>query len=236
MIKKTPELMTSLTKIHDEISTHQSKTVCFTASTAKEGTTTIACAVAEVATSLKQKVLYCDFSDYESSLSHHFNKKFQSTPRDFLEQAYDNIHFIDSLNLYLLPPPTPLIPNLLRKDSLSTLLDHFKKDYDLIVVDSYFYNSYIEGVLSTNHLVQACDATVLVALTGGVTEVSVKRTAEKIAHDGGKLIGLVLNDYNYPRLPDELMRASHHLDNNFPDTAEKLRAWIQSSDFLNTEN
>lgn len=235
MITKTQRLMTSLTKIYDEIVTHKSKTVCFTSSTAKEGTTTIACAVAEVAVSLNQKVLYCDFCDYTSSLSKQLKKTFHATQKDYLEQVDENIHFIETLGLFLMPPPTALIPNLLRKGFLSTLLDHLKKDYDLIIIDSNYYNCYSEGVLSTNNLVQVADSTVLVALSGVVTEINVKRTADKIIHDGGKLIGLILNDFNYPRLPDDLIRATHHLDEKFPDTAEKIRLWIQNSDFLNTE-
>lgn len=236
MIVKTPSLMTSLTKIYDEIITQKSKTVCFTSSVAKEGITTIACAVAEVATSLNQKVLYCDFSDYSNSLSKHFKKKFNGSQKDAVEQVYDNIHFIESLKFYLLPQPTQLIPTFLRKGFLPVLLDHLKKDYDLIIIDTNYYNCYIEGELSANHLVQVADSTVLIALTGVVTEVLLKRTADKIIHDGGKIIGVILNDFNYPKLSDELVRASHHLDQNFPDAAEKLRLWVQESDFFNTEN
>ncbi len=235
MITKTPSLMTALTKIHEEILIKKSKTVCFTSSIAQEGTTTIACAIAEIAASLNQKVLYCDFSDYSTSLSKHFKKKFVTSPKDYLEQAYENIHFIESLGIYLMPPPTELILDLLRKGVLSALFDQFKKDYDLVIIDSNYYSSYTEGVFSTTNLIQEADAVVLVILSGSVTETQVKRTAEKILRDGGKLIGLILNDLNYPKLSDELTRATYHLEEKFPDTAEKLRLWIKDSDFLNSE-
>ena len=61
------EIAHAIRKLYDEIIGNKSKAVCFTASSEKEGTTTIACATAEMASSLQQKVLFCDFTDNSTS-------------------------------------------------------------------------------------------------------------------------------------------------------------------------
>jgi protein-tyrosine kinase len=233
---KNPEIENAIRKLYDEIIGRKSKTVCITAATEKEGTTTIACAVAEMASSLKQKVLFCDFTDYTTSLSKKFNKQFKENTGDHLEQVYENIHFIEKFGFSLLPPPISLLPILMRKEVLADLLNVLKKQYDLIVIDSNNFNDYGGNTLSARSLCEVADCTTLIVLSGGVSEARVKETATNIARSGGKLIGCVMNDVNYPRLIDELCRETKLLNNKFPHTAKALRDWLRKSTFFNIEN
>ena len=233
---KNPDVANAIRKLYDEIMGSKSKTVCFTAATEKEGTTTIACATAEMASSLQQNVLFCDFTDYSTSLSKKFNKSFKEKIGDHLEQVYENIHFIEKYGFSILPPPIPLIPILMKKEVLADLFNILKKQYDLIIIDSNNFNDYGGNALSARSLCEVTDSTTLIILSGGVSEARVKETATNIARSGGKLIGCVMNDANYPRLVDELCRETSLLEKGFPRAAKTLRDWLRKSTFFNIEN
>lgn len=233
---KSPIVTNALRKLYDVIARHKSKTICFTASTANEGTTTMASATAEIAAALNQKVLFCDFTNYSNSLSKTLNLHFQETKGDHLEQIYENIHFVEKLGFYLLPPPVSLISTLARPKIMTDLFELLKKQYDLIIIDSNSINDYSGNIFSAASLCEAADATILVILSCVVSETEVKDTAGNIVRSGGKLIGCVMNDLNYPRLVDELTRQTYRLENKFPDYAESLRKWLKKSSFFNMEN
>ena len=235
MTKKSPSLNKSLSKIYDEIVAHESKTVCFISATPKEGTTSIARGVAQLAVALNKKVLFCDFCDYETSLSKTLKQEFRKSKSADLAQISKNIHLIEPLGFYLLPPPQPLYATLLQKGVLADLMKQFKKEYDLIVIDTNHFDGYVEDLPSAQSLIQVAEATVLVVLSGGVPEATVKNVADKIIHEGGKLIGIIMNDIQYPKLVDDLSRASHHLDGILPSGSEKFRKWVKGSSLLNIE-
>lgn len=230
------EVTNAIRKLYDEIKGNKSSTVCFTAATEKEGTTTIACATAEMASKLQQKVLYCDYTDYSTSLSKKFNKQFKETKGDHVEQVYQNIHYIEKFGFSILPPPVPLVPILIHKEVVADLLTVLKKQFDLIIIDTNNFNDYSGNALSARSLCEVADSTILIILSGGVSEARVKETATNIARSGGKLIGCVMNDTNYPRLVDELCRQTDLLEKRFPNTAETLRNWLRKSTFFNIEN
>lgn len=236
MMNQSPGNTNAMRKLYDVITRHKSKTVCFTATTENEGSTTIACAIAEVAANLKLKVLFCDFTNYSTSLSKKLGKQFQEVKGDHLEQIYANIHFIENKGFYLLPPPASIVSTLMRNEILDNLFQLLKKQYDLIIIDSNSFNEYGDNTFSTRNLCEAADSTVLVILSGGVSEARVKETANNITRGGGNLIGCLMNDVNYPRLVDELCRQTNRLETRFPEFAKFLRRWLRKSPFFNIEN
>ena len=92
---KNPDTKNAINKLLDLVTHRKSKTVYFTSATPKEGVTTIACVTAEIATAQYEKILFCDFTNYSSSLSKQHDIKFQETKGDHIEQIYANIYFIE---------------------------------------------------------------------------------------------------------------------------------------------
>src|SRR4051812_19532839 len=126
---KNPETKDAVNKLLDLIAHHKSRTVYFTSSVKKEGVTTIARITAEIAASHYEKILYCDFTDYNTSLSKQHNVLFEETKGDHLEQIYANIQFIEKLGFYLLPPAIPILGTLMRHEILGGLFQLLKKQY-----------------------------------------------------------------------------------------------------------
>lgn len=234
MIKDNTNFRESLVKIYDEANTHQAKSLCFTSSSPKEGTTTIATALAKTVASLGKKVIYCDFCDYETSLSKKFNKIFIASKGTFQDQLNKNIYFNESYGFYLIPPLLSTLSSL-NQDELKNFIIHLKKEYDLIVIDTNYFLHYSIEELPTTNLCQIADATILIVLSGKVTVDEVKQVTDKMKLKGIKIIGIVMNDVNYPKLVDELCEATHYLDSYFPNASEKLRAWLKKSSLLKTD-
>ena len=234
MNTKSSELHHALIKLYDEITIHQSKTVCFTSSTPKEGTTTIATALAKTVASLGSKVLYCDFCDYDTSLSKTLNHMFVEVKGKEITQFKKNTYFIDTLGFYLIPPPTNQLA-LLDKEVMKGVFEQLKNEYDLIIIDSNYFNNHYPIGKATHTLCKIVDSTVLIVLAGAVTEEKVKEVVDKMHQKGIKISGIVMNDLNNPKLIDELMQTSHSLDENYPKIAQKLRDWLDKSSLLKIE-
>jgi cellulose biosynthesis protein BcsQ len=231
---KQTELQQSLLKMYDEITTHQYKMVCFTSTSPKEGTTTIATAFAKAVAASGLKVLYCDFTDYDSSLSKLLGKSFVEGKGKLKDVLDKNIHFIESHNFYLIPPPA-IDKHSIKKADLKQTLDQYKDQYDFIIIDSNYFLYQPNEILSANNLCQLADSTILIILSCGVSEEEVKEVSDKMKLKGIKLIGFVMNDLNYPKLIDEIYEASHALDAYFPTISNKLREWLTKSSILNMD-
>lgn len=227
----------SINKLYVKIIDQDCKTVCFTSVGLKEGITTIATLTAKAAASYGRKVLYCDFGNYNTSLSKELNIEIAHTDEDFLELSKNNIHFIEhfGFDLITLPGPRPLDTSLIKKERLETFFNALKKKYELIIIDAHCYNKYQPYTLPSKLLCEVVDATVLVILSGAVTVNEVKETATEMLHTGAKILGCVMNDRDYPRLVDELCKVSTRLDKYFPKKAELIRQKLRESVILNTE-
>lgn len=224
------ELDESFITIFDEINNHQIKTVCLTSTSPHEGVTTIACAMAKAVAASHHKVLYCDFGNYETSLSKRLNKVFVETKEAPLKQVRKNIYPVEALGFSLLPSPVADSP-LFNKEVITKWIDTLKEEFDLIIFDTHHYNSHN----TTVNIAQLTDASILIVLSGGVAEDEVKQTVDKMLGKKIKVLGFIMNDLNYPKLIDELCEATHTLDPYTPKLSEKLRNWLNQSSLLKTE-
>lgn len=227
----------SINKLYVKIVDQYCKTVCFTSVGLKEGITTIASLTAKAAASYGRRVLYCDFGNYNTSLSKQLNIEIDAKEADFLELTTTNIQFIEQLgfDLMTLPGPRPLDTSLIKKERLESFFNELKEKYDLIFIDAHTYNKYQPYTLPTKMLCEVADATILIILSGEVTVSEVKETTIEMVQSGAKLLGCVMNDRDYPRLVDELCKKSTWLDKYFPKQAELIRQKLRESVLFNIE-
>ena len=227
----------AINKLYVEILAHDSKTVCFTSPSRNEGITTIACATAVAAATFGRKILYCDFGNYNTSLSKRLNLEFKATQGSILEQSFDNIQFIDSHGFYILPlpGPRPYEVSLIEKEPLRIFFDTLKKQYDLILIDCNSFNKYQPFTLSTRYLSEVADVTILIVLSGVTTKEAVEEAVEEMKNIGTHLLGCVMNDATSPRLVDSLCHATEYLDKYFPDLAQSLRKKLRDSVVLSID-
>lgn len=227
----------AINKLYVQIIEQGSNTVCFTSIGLKEGITTIATALAQTAVGYGRKVLYCDFGNYNTSLSKQLHIEISATNKDSLELDPRTIQFVPKLgcDLMTLPGPRPLDTSLIKKEVLEDFFYSLKKNYDLIIIDAHCYNKYQPFTLPSRLLCEVSDSTIVIILTGTVTLTELKQTTKDMVEAGVKLLGFVMNDRDYPRLVDELCKVSSRLDKYFPKLGALLRKKLQESVILNTE-
>jgi Mrp family chromosome partitioning ATPase len=236
MIEKR-KISPSINTLYVKIIEHKCQTVCFTSVDFKEGITTIATATARAAASYGRRVLYCDFGNYNTSLTKQLNIQFDAKNEHPLKAGSKNIQFIEPLgfDLLSLPGPRPLDISLIKKESLLEFFNELKTKYDCIFIDAHCYNKYQPFTLPTRMLCEVVDATILVIQSGGVTITEVKETTAEMVETGAKLLGLVMNDKDYPKLVDELCQKTIHINQYFPKLGEFIRKKLKSSVILNIE-
>ncbi|MFA6303651.1 MAG: hypothetical protein WC627_11060 [Legionella sp.] len=227
----------SINKLYVAIIECGCQTVCFTSAELEEGLTTIASVVAQTAASYGRRVLYCDFGNYNTSLSVQLHMEIVAKEGSQLKLDPDTIRHVDELgfDLMTLPGPRPLDTSLIKQENLEVFFSELKTKYDLIIIDAHSYNKYQPYTLPTRLLCEVADATVLVILSGVVTLIEVKDTTTQMVESGVKLLGIVMNDRDYPRLLDELLKVTTRLDKYFPKLAIYIRKKLHSSVILNTE-
>jgi capsular exopolysaccharide synthesis family protein len=84
-------------------------------------------------------------------------------------------------------PPNPV--ELLGSEQMSDLLDHLKKQYDVLIIDS----PPLIPVADPAVLASRCDGVVLVARSGKTDRRRLADSAQIIERVGGRLLGIVLN-------------------------------------------
>lgn len=227
----------SINELYVKIIETGCKTVCFTSAGFQEGITTIASALAATAAAYGRKVLYCDFGNYNTSLSKQLHIVVAAPKDNLLKLNPRTIQAADSLNfdLFSLPGPRPLDTSLVTKSTLLNFFDPLKEKYDLIVIDAHSYNKYQPHAMPVHLLCEVADATVMVILSGKVSLIEVKQATTEMTESGAKLLGFVMNDRDYPPLVDELCKATSRLDKYFPKLAAILRQRFRDSVMLNTE-
>lgn len=227
----------AINKLYVAIIENGGQSVCFTSAELKEGITTIASELALTATSYGRRVLYCDFGNYNTSLSVQLRKEIAAKENSLLQLDLNTIRFVDELgfDLMTLPGPRPLDTSLIKKETMDVFFTELKKKYDLIIIDAHSYNKYQPYTLPARMLCEVADSTVLVVLSGEDTLAELKETTTQMVASGVKLLGIVMNDRDYPRLLDELLKETTRLDKYFPKIADLLRERLHSSVILNTE-
>lgn len=235
MRQNKTELKRNLLKIYDQINHQHARSVCFTASGAQEGTTTIATAFAKAVASLGKKIIYCDFCDYETSFSKTLNKTFIEGKGKIEQQFQKNIVFLEEDNFYLIPPPPMDFLHTLNNEKLELLLEELKKDYELVIIDTNYFRHYSTEPFYTNNLCQHTDGTILIVLSSVSVSEKIKDVIEKMKFNGINILGIVMNDKEFPDIEAELLKSSHKLDTYFPKTAEKFRHWLETSPLFKIE-
>jgi capsular exopolysaccharide synthesis family protein len=93
--------------------------------------------------------------------------------------------------LYVLPsgPDTPGMTNLLYSRRTVELLDRVRREFDTVLIDT----PPVMNVADARVLGPLSDGVILVVRAGSTTHDSAGASAERILHDGARLLGTVLN-------------------------------------------
>lgn len=116
---------------------------------------------------------------------------------------------------------------------LRRTLHDWLKSYDLIVVDMAPPLPDPKYPLPAVVLAKACDATLLVCLTGRVTQGDLELASGALRNAGAPLAGVIVNHREQPTLGAEMAREAERLRRFAPGLVARLQKQVGKSKFLN---
>lgn len=213
----------------------ETRSVAVTAPQGGEGVSTLAYALARRAAAAGKNSLLVDMNLARPSIAGRFGLhcKEWSPEEDSSRQA---IETFPSIFLSILPAPKRARSWAFRDPrTLRDCIERWTEDYDFVVIDTSPINRSNQGNIPSDLVCAACDATIMVALSGRTTENQVIEARGRLVAAGARLTGGVMNDRYMPHLADELCRETYRLERWLPNLMEMLRHKIRKSSFLNQE-
>ncbi|MTI18887.1 hypothetical protein E1162_16715 [Rhodobacteraceae bacterium RKSG542] len=119
-------------------------------------------------------------------------------------------------------------------ERLTAVLNSDLIRYRSVVVDLAPLPKSSPAALPSSIGAAACEGVILTSLVGAVSRENVVQTVDSIEATGTKLLGLVLNDRDYPTLGQEMAREALRLRRIFPWLANSLARRALNSKMLNS--
>ena len=116
---------------------------------------------------------------------------------------------------------------------LRRTLHDWLKSYDMIIVDMAPPLPDPKYPLPATVVSKACDATLLVCLTGRVTQGDLELAAGALRNAGAPLAGVIVNHREQPTLGAEMAREAERLRRIAPRLVARLQRQVEANKFLN---
>ncbi|WP_375546962.1 CpsD/CapB family tyrosine-protein kinase [Paenibacillus sp.] len=102
---------------------------------------------------------------------------------------------IDNLSLVMAGPVPPNPTELLSSDKLREIIEFWKEEYDVILMDTSPVLAVADGLI----VASVCDGVILVVHAGKVKREFIKKTKEKLELAKANILGVVLNNKKYSK-------------------------------------
>jgi Mrp family chromosome partitioning ATPase len=207
----------SIEAIYQHTVASSSPIVGLTGVTTDSGVSSLARALARRASAGGQRSLLIDTSSRELAAGN------ARTP----EQTADGY-----FHLTLRPAPEELLP-LREVARLRKLFSGYMSAFDFIVIDMAPVIGGSAHPLPSTIVANACDSTMLVCMTGQMTNVDLQQALRNLGGANVKPCGIVANHREQPTLGAEIAREAERLRYFAPGFVSRVQKNVTSSKFLN---
>lgn len=171
------------------------KTIMFTSSMPNEGKSETAFALAASFGTIGKRVLLIDGDIRKSVMVKRYEIKgnprglsqYLSGQKQLEEICYTTD--VENLDMILAGPYSPNPAELLEDGLFKILLEHVRKQYDYIIIDTPPMANIIDGAIIANQ----CDGAVIVIESGAISYRLVQRVKNQLEKSGCRILGAVLN-------------------------------------------
>lgn len=230
--------LTEVSRIFKYISSTDKKVIEVVSNIRNEGNSSLVYALAEHAAHIDKKVLVVDLNLRTMDLSAKLARNIADW--NIEDKNYDNVNS-QILNIYKNLDFLPALKDeksveaLKSTDNLKDLLEHLKKSYDHIFVDTTASFSVNINNIDPIVIASAVDGVVVNYLANKTSRYALTETIDKIRMVEGNLLCIVTNNRYNPKLKAELLNFCKYLEKVNKPAAEFLRVKILKSYILDEE-
>ncbi|MBJ7538261.1 tyrosine-protein kinase family protein [Marinomonas transparens] len=105
--------------------------------------------------------------------------------------------------------------------------------YDRVIFDTSPISTSNYRDIPTNLICAAADASILMIKSEFTSQAILQECCDKFAQANANLIGVVMNDMDFPSLADEMLRETQRISTHLPWLQRALQKFIRQSGFLN---
>jgi len=129
------------------------------------------------------------------------------------------VSFADSDSVFNgigIPQDKSSLMRLREPEVLRQLIHSWQQEYDTVLIDTTALLATGGHAVPAQQVASACDACLLVVLSGHCTQAQLVDAVECLNHQQANLVGTVMNDQYQPKLIDELKRELHRINRQLP--------------------
>ena len=151
------------------------------------------------------------------------------------ESADEHIMQTNDCNLDILPAPCNTdVLRFRNMVSMKTLIQHWLNAYDVVVFDTSPVNARNRNNIPAESLCAIVDGAVMIVMAGVTQQTQFTSALDRLTQNDVSLVGVVYNDYQNPRLADEICRETYRMEKWVPvKMTERIRRYIKRSSFFN---
>lgn len=220
--------------VYAKITADKLRSISITSSTSGEGTTSMVLALANRMLLAGHSVLIVDFYTY-TPFFHDILALPQSQSSSLSPALVSDNKDRSILNGVCLPQSKSLLLKLRRHGEIENYIQKWLDDYDFVIFDTTPHDRVNQHNISASRVASACDAAILLVLSGSTTHTMVKETINDLKEAGANMLGCVMNDKLNPTLQDELIRETARLPAMFNPIKSKILTWLHKKSFFKME-
>lgn len=176
------------------------RSIAITSAVPSEGKSTAAANLAVVFAQEGKKVLLIDGDMRKPTMHHTFEIRntvglSNVLTRRLPVEAAIKKGPITGLNLLTCGPIPPNPAELLASDTMSQLIQHLRKTYDLVIFDSPPILSVADGKL----IADKCEGTILIVNSGNTEKRGALKAKETLELTSSKILGIILNNFTHTK-------------------------------------
>lgn len=220
--------------VYSKITTLNYRSIAVTSSTSGEGTTSMVLALANRMLLAGHSVLVVDFNTY-TPFFHDILSLPKANTASIKPALVSDNRERSILNGVCLPNSKSLLLKLRRTGEIEKYIQDWLNEYDYVIFDTTPYDRVNQHNISSSRVASACDAVLLLVLSGSTTHTMVKETVNNLQEAGANMLGCVMNDKLNPTLQNELEREALRLPKILNPLKTKITTWIKSKSFFKME-
>ena len=209
------------------------RTITVTSSHAGEGTSSLACALAQRARAAEQNVLLVDMNLHNpfvnARLSDAGNNWDPTQPT--LPQQID-VGPGPSIPAIAVPEQASAHIKYREQLMLQTLIDQWLHQHDILIFDTSPLCQVNQRNIPAQTVAACCDATLLIVRAGRTESARLEQAVGALRAVNANLTGTVINDLDNPPLATELARQCRLFLKRWPTLSTALQQWLLNNRFL----
>lgn len=219
-----------LDAVYSVLQKTRSRSIAITSAFPNEGVTTLVTALAKRILMSGHTVLVVDFNTFRPAFQHML--ALPSSQENVLTPALitDQSNHL-AITGVCVPESKSLRHKIKRADVLQEMLEAWLSDYDYVLFDTTPIKQVNQQNISCLNVANVCDGTIIVVLSGYTSLSTLAELKEQLISKGATILGCVLNDKDYPKLKDEILKRVDSLP-NYASWARKFLTKIIKTNHL----